>query len=539
LKARGNLLIPLLVVFLLALTIRLYPLAFSPYPYNIDGLGEAMLSDGIYRTGGLATPPDAGYEGSYIVQMPLMDALAAAVATFVGTEPLLLLQPLTAVIGAISCVVAALAVHMITGNRRISVISGMFLALLGTYVMCTSSAWKETLGLAMMLLIMGLYLKRGDIRFRLLMTAALVMMVFVHHHSAVLTFLIITFAVACECNKALRGKKWRWGNNADILTMASVWVLALAYYSAIDLPYYRFLRPDTDLYLFIAVACAMALLMFTSMAGKWIGARRHYLKMSIPAVAVGLIVLNFFNPLFPGIPGTESTLLLFVLSYLLLVLPMWFGSERTFIPGQGPTPLLLAALFAPLSMILFGFLRALDPTSHMVIYRTFDFLDFGLALLFGAGLIVMVRNMRKWAPVVVTVFLLILATTTPIAFQTEGLFGVQNYTYGYEIDSFRIIHSISTAEIVDSDQRISTSIGWFYDLSCSPDLAYDIEMGEALPEGHWLLVESSWTTSGAQEFPLEPRVIDEAAFSEFLDGQNVLLIAGPSENQLIAAKVPY
>lgn len=537
-KARHNLLIPLLVVFLLALMIRLYPLAYSPYPYNIDGLGEAMLADGIYRTGSLATPPDAGYEGSYIVQMPLMAALAAAVAAFVGTEPLLLLQPLTAVIGAVSCVVAAIAVHMITGNRRVSVMSGMFLALLGTFVFCTSSAWKETLGLAMMLLIMGLYLKRGDMRFRLLMTVALVMIVFVHHHSAVLTFLILTFAVACECNKAMRGKEWRWGNNMDILTVAALWVLALGYYSAIDLPYYHFLRPDTDLYLFIAVACAMVLLMFTSLAGKWVGAKRHYLKMSIPALAVGLIVLNYFRPLFPGIPGTESTLLLFVLSYLLLVLPIWFGSEKTFIPGQGATPLLLAALFAPLSMMLFGLLRALDPTSHMIIYRTFDFLDFGLALLFGAGVIVMIRSIRKWAPVVVTLFLLILATTTPIAFQTEGLFGVQNYTYEYEVDSFRVIHSISATDNVDSDQRISTCIGWFYDLSCDPDLAYDIDAGQPIPEDHWLLVERSWTTAGAQEFPLEPRVLDETVFSEFLDGQNVLLIAGPPEIQLIAVKAP-
>ena len=531
--------LPLFIIFLLALSIRLYPLAYSPYPYNIDGLGEAMLSDGIYRTGSLTTPPDVGYSDSYIVKMPLMDVLVATISSFVGTEPLLLIQSLIAVIGAISCVVAAIVMHMMTGSRRISVMSGMFLALLGTYAFCTTSAWKETLGLTMMVIIVGLYLRRSDIRFRLLLTAALVMMVFIHHHSAVLTFLIFTFAVAGEGYRAVESRQWRWSNSVEVITAVSLWVIALAFYSTIDLPYYHFLRPDTDLYLFIAVACAMALLMFASMAGRWSGAKHHYLKFFIPVIAAGLITLNYFRPLFPGIPGTESSVLVFVLPYLLLIIPMWFGSEKVPVLKQGSTSLLLATIFAPLSMILFALLRALDPTSHLVIYRTFDFLDFGLAALFGAGLIVIVRKMLRWAPVVIAYFLLLLVITTPIAFQTEGLFGVQNYTYEYEVNSYNLIHSISTTDKIDSDQRISTSIGWLYNFSCDSNLAYKIEAGRIIPRNHWLLVETIWTLSGAQEFPFKSRILTESAFNEFLDEQNVLLVSGPIGNQLIAAKSPY
>lgn len=538
-KSRIKFVLPLLVVFLLALAIRLFPLAYSPYPYNIDGLGEAMLSDGIYRTGTFAVPADAGYAGSYIVQMPLMAALVAAAASFVGTEPLTLLQPLIAVIGAISCVVAALVVYMVTGSRRISTMSGMFLALLGTYVFCTTSAWKEALGLTMMLIIAGLYLKRSDMRFRILLTAALVMMIFVHHHSAILTFMIVTFAVAAEGYKAIRGRQWGPGNIVDSATVLALWIMALSYYASIDLPYYRFLRPDTDLYLFIAVACALALFMFVSMARKPTGSKRHYLKILIPVVGGGLMLVNYFRPIFPGIPGPESSMMIFVLSYLVLVIPMWFGSEKAFVQGQASTPLLFATLFAPLSMILFGFLRALDPTSFTVIYRTFDFLALGLAVLFGAGLIVMIHKMRKWAPAVAAAFLLVLVSTTPIAFQTEGLFGVQNYTYGYEVDTYDLIHSISTTDSVDSDQRISTSIGWLYDLNCDPYLAYKIDAGSSIQSGHWLLVERGWTTDGAQEFPLKPRVLNETDLSAFLSEQNVLIVSGPQENQLIAAKSPY
>ena len=538
-KAKIKFVLPLLIIFVLALAIRLFPLAYSPYPYNIDGLGEAMLSDGIYRTGTFAVPADAGYEGSYIVQMPLMAALVAAAASFVGTEPLTLLQPLIAVIGAISCVVGALVVYMVTGSRRISTMSGMFLALLGTYVFCTTSAWKETLGLTMMIIIAGLYLKRSDTRFRILLTATLVMMVFVHHHSAILTFMIVTFAVAAEGYKAIRCRQWGLWNIVDSATVLALWIIALSFYTAIDLPYYHFLRPDTDLYLFIAVACALALFMFVSMKGERTGSKRHYLKVLVPVVGGGLMLVNYFKPIFPGIPGPESSMMIFVLSYLMMVIPMWFGSEKALVKGQASTPLLLATIFAPFSMILFGFLRALDPTSFTVIYRTFDFLDLGLAVLFGAGLIVMIHKMRKWAPVIAAVFLLVLASTTPIAFQTEGLFGVQNYTYGYEVDSYDLIHSISTTDFVDSDQRISTSIGWLYDMNCDPYLAYRIEAGSSIQSGHWLLVERSWTVDGAQEFPLKPRVIDKIDFSAFLSEQNILIVSGPQENQMIAAKSPY
>jgi len=54
-----------------------------------------------------------------------------------------------------------------------------------------------------------------------------------------------------------------------------------------------------------------------------------------------------------------------------------------------------------------------------------------------------------------------------------------------------------------------------------------------------LLVERSWTVDGAQEFPLKPRVIDKTDFSAFLSEQNILIVSGPQENQMIAAKSPY
>ncbi|HUW43140.1 MAG TPA: hypothetical protein VMW02_02765, partial [Thermoplasmata archaeon] len=70
------------------------------------------------------------------------------------------------------------------------------------------------------------------------------------------------------------------------------------------------------------------------------------------------------------------------------------------------------------------------------------------------------------------------------------------------------------------------------------DLAYRIEASRATSDYHWLVVEMSWTSVGAQEFPLGQRVLEDQQFADFLNEKNVILIAGPCESQLIAATNP-
>jgi hypothetical protein len=537
-KAGKSLLLPLLVIFILAFVVRIFPAVWSPYPYNIDGLGEANFSQSIYRTGGLATPLDAGYWDSYILKMPFLDVIIATVSSLSGTEPLLLAQSIIAVIGAMSCVAGALVVHMITESRRASVLAGMFLALLGTYVFCTTSAWKEALGLTMMIVIAGLFLKRDDIRIRILLTMALLMMTFVHHHSATITYLFFIIAASGEAFLAWRKRQWSWKNSADILTGVSLFVLAEIYYSDIELPYYDFIKPETDLYLLIAVLVAMIMLMFALLSGSRAAAKRQYLKIVIPVGAIALLLLTYFRSLFTGIPTTESPVLMFGTAYVLLAVPMWFGAGRMLGSDQKSTPMILAAILAPLTMISFAFLRGLDPTSHMIVYRTFDFLDLAMAILFAGGVLILLKNLRKAVPVLVIILLMILAATAPLAFQTQELFGVQNQTYSYEVDSYRILKSLSNVTTFDSDQRIGTSVGLLENFSHGTDLAYRIDTGRTTSGYHWLVVEKSWTTTGAQEFPFGRRVLDEQQLTDFLNEKNVILIAGPCENQLVAATNP-
>ena len=531
----NKLLIPLLVIFILAFVVRLYPLVWSPYPYNIDGFIESAMADGIYRTGSLDVPAESSYADSYVIHMPFFNSLLAMFSQMLSIEPMLLAQMFASALGALSCALIFLLLHMITGSRRVALLGGLFLALLGTYVFCTTSVWKENLGLLSLVLVVAFFLERRDVRFRFLLTLLLVMMTFIHHHSAVMTYMFFSFATVAEGYIAMKQKSWSWNNYADIGTMFFVWPLAVIYYSGIELPYYDFLTPDTGMYLMIAVSCAMAVLMTFLLKERVRESRRQYLKIVVPALGAGLLVLNYFKPIFPGIAGTQEPLLIFGLAYIALVIPMWFGAESALRPSERATPMLYALIFAPLAMMLFALLRSLDATSHMIIYRTFDFLDISMALMFAAGAVILVLKMRKSLPFLAVLFLLIVLSTTPLAFQTEQLFGVHNHTFAYEVDAFRWMASGAPDADMDSDQRLGSVYGTLTGSHGSTDLGFRISDGQSTQEFNLLVLKSSWTSAGAQEFPIGQVVIDQGLLEEFLEEQNVIYISGPIENQLIVA----
>jgi len=533
-QGRG-LIIVLLVIFFLAFVVRLTPLVWSPYPYNIDGLGEARLAESIWDMGDLTMPEDVGYWNTYVPDMPSLNALIALASDMTGIHPLLLAQLLIAVVGALSCVFAAIVIHRISGSVRAGAFGGIFLALFGTFVFCTASVWKEALGLAMMIFIVGLFLERRDVRLRTIMTIALLLMTFIHHHSAVLTYLIITFAVAGDLYLTRRSNSWSWNSYADILTVIAIWAMASYYYRDVDLPYYHFLSPEQDLYLLIAISCIFFLLMVLVLSRQGAPSKRPYLKLVVPAVGVSLLAINYVRPIFPGIPGTEQALFLFATSYLVLLIPALFSADGMIGTREPWRAAVLALIIAPLTMILFAFIRALDVTSYTIAFRTFDFLDIGFAMLFGTGLVLLFKRFSRAKVIIAIPFMLLLLLTTPIAFQTEELFSVHNQTYEYEFDAFEAMHGISDDHSMNSDQRIGSTGKNLFNFSGGTDLALRIESGESIEDIHWVVVKSTWTTVGAQQFPFGQLVVTQEYLDDFLIEHDVLVIAGPVDNQIIGA----
>src|SRR5216117_4521746 len=84
---------------------------------------------------------------------------------------------------------------------------------------------------------------------------------------------------------------------------------------------------------------------------------------------------------------------------------------------------------ADLALIVFGFLRGLDPGGFLLVYRAFDFLDYALAVLIGVAFVAAWRGIgrsRAARAGLGVAFLAALLLTTPMAWNTPAVFGVQN-----------------------------------------------------------------------------------------------------------------
>jgi hypothetical protein len=253
----------------------------------------------------------------------------------------------------------------------------------------------------------------------------------------------------------------------------------------------------------------------------------------VPVIGAAVMLVNYYHPVFPGLPAPSAAIAIPFLAYLILVAPAWEGARSLLVP-KGPTKnLLLAMLFGPLSLVLFAFLRANDATSHLIIYRTFDFALPAFALLVGAGFALMVKGRRESLGAVAGISLVVIcASTLPVAYNSQELFGVENQTYWFEYDAVQWF-SEHGVEGYASDQRLSETGTRLFDLENSRGLPYDLREGIALDGSAMFVVELDWSTSGAQEFPFGVIVVEKDTIESVLEEASVHYIGGPMDSQLI------
>jgi len=403
---------------------------------------------------------------------------------------------------------------------------------MGSFVFSSGCAWKESLGFVLLALSLYAFPLRRSPSYRLLMTSSLLLFIFTHHLITIVGYVIVTFAVALEIfSKSKEDHKITSNDALDLLTVGGAWSLAVGYYWSIHLPYLDFLRPDTDLYLYIAVA-ALILMTAIKMSLRGRPLSRLPIGLAVPLVGAALMVYNYYHPIFTGIPGPASLIAVPFLAYLILVVPAWEGA-RIALPPKGPTKnLLLAMILGPLSLIIFAFLRSNDATSQLIVYRAFDFLMPAFAILVGLGFAFMVKGRPRLGIAAGISLVIICASTLPIAYNTQELFGVENQTYEFEYDAVKWF-SENGVDNYSSDQRLGETGNRLFDLGYGRGLPYYLSEGLALNGSSFYLLEGQWTTKGAQEFPFGVVVVPQDKVNETLFHASVFYIGGPAENNIV------
>jgi hypothetical protein len=167
------------------------------------------------------------------------------------------------------------------------------------------------------------------------------------------------------------------------------------------------------------------------------------------------------------------------------------------------------------------------------VYRTFDFLMPAIALLIGVGFAYIVKGRARAIGFAAGASLVVIcASTLPIAYSSQELFGVENQTYWYEYDAVQWFseHGVKS---YTSDQRLSETGGRLFDLNGSRGLPYDLREGIDLNSSSFYVLETDWNSTGAQEFPFGVVVVSNETISQKLNESSVFYIGGPSEGQIV------
>ena len=535
---RRTLLVAIPTILLTALLARSLSLQWSPLPYNIDGLSELRVTQDILSSHHLDFPALSNEAESYVSDMPILGLLSAFFCSALGISPVDSFQLLAAILGAVTVSIFFLIFrqHWPLTNKG-AVASALSLALLGSFVFSSGCTWKETMGFVLLGLVLYAFPLRRSLPYRVLMTSSLLLFVFTHHLLTVAGYVIVTFAVIFDLanKRAVRDQPvlpLTRDDHFDLITVITAWGLAVLYYRDISLPYLDFLSPSTDLYLYLAVAFLLVLV-GVRLSRRDRPMTRAPIGLVVPAAGALLMAFNYVHPIFPGTPAPSSLIAVPFLAYLILVAPAWSGAQLA-LSRRGQTKgILMAMLLGPLSLILFAFLRSNDATSQLIVYRTFDFVMPAFALLIGVGFAYIAKGRARAIGMAAGVSLVVIcASTLPIAYSSQELFGVENQTYWYEYDAVQWFSEHGVRSYT-SDQRLSETGARLFDLNGSRGLPYDLREGIALNGSSFFVLERGWSTDGAQEFPFGVVIVSNETISQKLNESSVFYIGGSSSGQLV------
>jgi hypothetical protein len=149
------------------------------------------------------------------------------------------------------------------------------------------------------------------------------------------------------------------------------------------------------------------------------------------------------------------------------------------------------------------------------------------AILVGLGFALLVKNTRKLGIAAGVSLVIVCASTLPVAYSSQQMFGVENQTYWFEYDAVQWFseHGVTS---YTSDQRLGETGGRLFDLNASRGLPYDLREGQELNASSFYVLERSWSSRGAQEFPFGVVVVSNETISQKLNESSVLYIGGPA-----------
>lgn len=519
----------ILALSLLALSTRLIPLAISPFPFNNDGITESRIAEDIISSRGLSYPDGAFYVDTHSLLTVAFDLILAYAALTLGTSPFWVAQSLAAIFSALSIVGAYAIVLRITSNCPAAILSSYVLALFGSFVYLSGSAWKESLGVALIILAVFLYMRRDDMRMFILNVAVLLVLPITHHLVTAIVYLAVWYLTLLSLVFALKKKSLRLRHVRDLVAISVVTTVAFGYYFSNSLDRLTHVDSYSEI-LPIGVVLVIAL------AGTYVVlTRKSRFRTSfapIPAtLVVCLFTIDFFNPIFGYTQGTPIYAFLLAGVMAVIVGVGWYGMENLVESCSRYRSIPLGLLLPALLFLFIAVFLESGITSHWLFYRTYDFSVIPLAIGVGAAYAT-IRLKSRRRTIVALVLLVALIASFPYGYATDVLTGVRHDTQSYEIDAISWAFDACGDRIdFQSDERLSYNAQALFDFPKDPLLPVMLSEKQELEPGCMHLFLEEWYTIGVNAYPHGRVYLDRTYVLDVMDECNVIYVGGPVDNQ--------
>jgi hypothetical protein len=487
--------------------------------------------------------------------MPVLPLLLSSFALVFGKTPMEVAQVIIPFLSSCAIILIYLITFRFTKNELVAYFAGLALALNGFYVYLGAAVMKETVGLVLLLLGVYLYYGREDPRKRVLAGILLLILSLTHHLTVWIAFVMVSFLF-------LSSNVLHWHHGSfqkrrfivDFLSGPFLFTFTITYYNIVELAFFNRVSNLNDIALFASVfMVGVIFCIIYSLPKKRRKPGRILFNKTliIPIVGGGLLILNRYKRIFPGTIRTTTPLLIYMIPYILLLSVALIGLNVVANRKTEHKPFIASIILGPLVVILFAMLKGFDVFTFILIYRSYDYIDFGVAICAGIGAGFLINGIaRRFTKkddtsegrlsikaALSIVFLAICLATVPLAYHGQEFYGVQDATYNYEFASMRWLAENSGEYQINTDERISDIINPYFDLDSEKTLPWRLKYGKALDSQTMIFVEDKWLEEGAQMSPMEPIVISEKTFDRTLSENDIIYSSAGGASQIYIALV--
>lgn len=544
-------------LFIIALAVRFIPFLFSTLPFNIDGFPQVRIAEDIIATGqwDISYPDETSGFVIYNTKMPVLSLLITNFALVFGKTPMEVAQFIIPFISSCAVIIIYAIAFKITKNEVVAFFAGLALALNGFFVYLGAAVMKEAVGLVLLILAVYLYQGRDDPKKRILAGMLLILLGLTHHLSAWMAFTMVSLlAVTSNVIKYSEGRLSIKNFTLDIISGPFLFIIVLLYYQVVNMSFFNKVSTFNDLALFASVFLLGLILSIFFCLPKQRKKPKNVVfnkTLLVPAIGLAFILVNHYRTLFPGTIRTPISLLKVLIPYLLLVAVALVGLNVVSSRKTKYRPFIASLILTPFLIIIYALLKGFDAFTFILVYRSYDYIDFGLAICAGIGAGYLIKNISEFLtkgrsdskaafPIKASlsmIFVIICLLTVPLAYNGEEFYKIQDSTYQNEFLAMNWISENASNYQVSSSERLSDIMAPYYDIKSDQNLPWKLKYGRTIETSTMLFMEDRWTSQGAQMTPMEPFLITNSAFDSTISKNDLIYSNAGSHSQVFIVLV--